>query len=259
MILDDIVARKKERLIELKSKSIQAELEKAATLASKPRDFTAALERGGKPAVIAEIKKASPSAGEIRPNLKVAEIAASYERAGAAAISVITEEDFFQGKLRYLTEVKTAVSLPILCKDFIIDPIQVVAARAAGADALLLIAAILEQSSLLELLAMARDLSMASLVEVHNQEEMERVLTTDARIIGINNRNLRTFQVSLDTTFTLRPSVPSDRLVVSESGIQKQSDLQSLASAAVDAVLVGTSLMRAEDPGQKLRELMGRS
>ena len=258
MILDDIVARKKERLIELKSKSIQAELEKAATLASRPRNFTAALERGGKPAVIAEIKKASPSAGVIRANLEVAEIAARYERAGAAAISVITEEDFFQGKLRYLTEVKTAVSLPILCKDFIIDPIQVVAARAAGADALLLIAAILEQSSLLELLAMARDLSMASLVEVHNQEEMERVLTTDARIIGINNRNLRTFQVSLDTTFTLRPSVPSDRLVVSESGIQKQSDLQSLASAAVDAVLVGTSLMRAEDPGAKLRELLGR-
>ena len=259
MILDDIVARKKERLIELKSKSIQAELEKAAALASKPRDFTAALERGGKPAVIAEIKKASPSAGEIRANLEVAEIAASYERAGAAAISVITEEDFFQGKLRYLTEVKTAVSLPILCKDFIIDPIQVVAARAAGADALLLIAAILEQSSLLELLAMARDLSMACLVEVHNEEEMERVLKTDARIIGINNRNLRTFQVSLDTTLTLRPSIPSDRLVVSESGIQELSDLQSLASAAVDAVLVGTSLMRAEDPGQKLRELMGRS
>ncbi|MGB6378013.1 MAG: indole-3-glycerol phosphate synthase TrpC [Syntrophobacteria bacterium] len=259
MILDDIVARKKERLIEFKRKSIQAELEKAATLASKPRDFTAALEHGGRPAVIAEIKKASPSAGEIRANFEVAEIAASYERAGAAAISVITEEDFFQGKLGYLTEVKTTVSLPILCKDFIIDPIQVVAARAAGADALLLIAAILEQSSLLELLAMARDLSMACLVEVHNEEEMERVLTTDARIIGINNRNLRTFQVSLDTTFKLRPSIPSDRLVVSESGIQEQSDLHSLAAAGVDAVLVGTSLMRAEDPGQKLRELMGRS
>jgi indole-3-glycerol phosphate synthase len=226
MILDDIVARKKERLIELKSKSIQAKLEKAATLASKPRDFTAALKQGGKPAVIAEIKKASPSAGEIRPNFEVAEIAKGYERAGAAAISVITEEDFFHGKLSYLTEVKTAVSLPILCKDFIIDPIQVVAARAAG-------------------------------VEVHNEEEMERVLTTDARIIGINNRNLRTFQVSLDTTFRLRPSIPSDRLVVSESGIQEQSDVQSLASAAVDAVLVGTSLMRAEDPEAKLRELLG--
>jgi indole-3-glycerol phosphate synthase len=259
MILDDIVARKKERLIELKSKSIQAELGKAATLASKPRDFTLALEQGGKPAVIAEIKKASPSAGEIRPHLEVAEIAASYERAGAAAISVITEEDFFQGKLAYLTEVKRTVSLPILCKDFIFDPVQVLAARAAGADSLLLIAAILEQGSLVELLAMARSFGMACLVEVHDEEEMVRVLDTDARIIGINNRNLRTFQVSLDTTFRLRPNIPSDRLVVSESGIQQQEDLQSLAAVGVDAVLVGTSLMRAEDPGQKLRELTGRS
>ena len=258
MILDDIVARKKERLIELKSKSIQAELEKAARLASKPRDFTLALEQGGKPAVIAEIKKASPSAGEIRPHLEVAEIAASYERAGAAAISVITEEDFFQGKLAYLTEVKRTVSLPILCKDFIFDPVQVLAARAAGADSLLLIAAILEQGSLVELLAMARSFGMACLVEVHDEEEMVRVLDTDARIIGINNRDLRTFQVNLDTTLRLRPRVPSDRLVVSESGIQQQEDLHSLASAAVDAVLVGTSLMRAEDPGAKLRELLGR-
>jgi indole-3-glycerol phosphate synthase len=257
MILDDIVARKKERLIELKSKSIQAELEKAAALASKPRDFAAALEQAGKPAVIAEIKKASPSAGEIRADFEVAEIAASYERAGAAAISVITEEDFFQGKLAYLTEVKTAVSLPILCKDFIFDPVQVLVARAAGADSLLLIAAILEQASLVALLTMARSLGMACLVEVHNQEEMERVLETDARIIGINNRDLRTFEVSLDTTFRLRPSVPSDRLVVSESGIQQQEDLHSLAASGVDAVLVGTSLMRAEDPGAKLRELLG--
>ena len=134
MILDDIVARKRKRLIELKSKSIQAELEKAASLAAKPRDFLAALVQGSKPAIIAEIKKASPSAGEIRANFEVAEIAASYERAGAAAISVITEEDFFQGKLTYLTEVKETVSLPILCKDFIFDPMQVLAARAAGAD-----------------------------------------------------------------------------------------------------------------------------
>lgn len=258
MILDDIVARKKERLIELKSRAIRAELEKAAALAAQPRNFTTALERGGKPAVIAEIKKASPSAGEIRANLDVAEMAAGYEEAGAAAISVITEEDFFQGRLTYLTKVKRTVSLPVLCKDFIIDPIQVVAARAAGADALLLIAAILEQGSLLELMTMVRDLNMACLVEVHNEEELERVLTTDARIIGINNRNLRTFQVSLDTTFRLRPSIPPDRLVVSESGIYEQSDLQSLASATVDAVLVGTSLMRAEDPGAKLRELLGR-
>ena len=258
MILDDIVARKKKRLIELKKRSIQAELEKAATLASKPRDFAAALEFGGKPAVIAEIKKASPSAGEIRANLKVADIAASYERAGAAAISVITEEDFFQGKPRYLEEARQAVSLPILCKDFIFDPVQVLVARAAGADGLLLIAAILGQGSLLELLAMARSFGMACLVEVHDEEETMRVLETDARIIGINNRDLRTFQVSLDTTLRLRPRVPSDRLVVSESGIRQQEDVQALAAVGVDAVLVGTSLMRAEDPGQKLMELTGK-
>ncbi len=148
--------------------------------------------------------------------------------------------------------------MPILCKDFIFDPVQVLVARAAGADSLLLIAAILEQASLVALLTMARSLGMACLVEVHNQEEMERVLKTDARIIGINNRDLRTFEVSLDTTFRLRPSVPSDRLVVSESGIQQQEDLHSLAAGGVDAVLVGTSLMRAEDPGAKLRELLGR-
>ena len=151
------------------------------------------------------------------------------------------------------------VSLPILCKDFIIDPLQVFAARAAGADSVLLIAAILEQGSLVELLAMARSFGMACLVEVHDEEEMVRVLDTDARIIGINNRDLRTFQVSLDTTLRLRPRVPPGRLVVSESGIQQQEDLQSLAAVGVDAVLVGTSLMRAEDPGRKLRELMGRS
>jgi indole-3-glycerol phosphate synthase len=258
MILDDIVARKKERLAELRKKSAQKELEQAVISAPEPRDFFAALKSGEKPAVIAEIKKASPSAGQIRPNLQVAEIAASYQRAGAAAISVITEEDFFQGHLEYLEEARGAVYLPILCKDFIIDPIQVLTARAAGADGLLLIASILPQSTLKELLTMARQLNMACLVEVHDEEELSRVLETEARLIGINNRDLRTFQVSLTTTLRLRPRIPSDLLVVSESGIQTPSDLQSLTAAGVDAVLVGTSLMRAEEPGEKLRELLGR-
>ncbi len=259
MILDDIVARKKERLMELKQKSVQKELEQAAVLAPEPRDFLGALKQSGKPAVIAEIKKASPSAGQIRSDLEVAKIAASYERGGAAAISVITEEDFFQGRMEYLEEAKAAISLPVLCKDFIIDSAQVLVARSAGADGLLLIAAILEQNSLMELLGMARELDMACLVEVHDEEELSRVLKTDARIIGVNNRDLRTFQVSLNTTFRLRPLIPSDRLVVSESGIQEKNDLQSLAAVGVDGVLVGTSLMRAEDPGAKLRELMGGS
>jgi indole-3-glycerol phosphate synthase len=252
MILDDIVARKKERLAELRKRSVQKELEQAAVSAPKARDFFAALQCGEKPAVIAEIKKASPSAGQIRSDLKVSEIATIYERAGAAAISVITEEDFFEGRLEYLEEARVAVSLPILCKDFIVDPIQIFTARAAGADGLLLIAAILQLSTLRELLAMASQLAMACLVEVHDEEELSKVL-------GINNRDLRTFEVSLDTTLRLRSRIPSDRLVVSESGIQTRGDLQSLAAAGVDAVLVGTSLMRAEDPEEKLRELLGRS
>ena len=258
MILDDIVARKKERLAELRKRSISKELEMAVVSAPKPRDFYSPLGYGKKPAVIAEIKKASPSAGQIRSDFEVSKIAISYERAGAAAISVLTEEDFFEGRLEYLEEARSAVSLPILCKDFIIDPIQVLTARAAGADGLLLIAAILSQSTLKELLAMASQLAMTCLVEVHDQEELSRVLETEACLIGINNRDLRTFEVSLDTTLRLRPRIPSNRLVVSESGIQTRGDLQSLAAAGVDAVLVGTSLMRAEDPGQKLRELLGR-
>ena len=259
MILDDIVRRKKERLAELRKRSIQRELEKAIVSAPEPRDFFSPLKYGGKPAVIAEIKKASPSAGLIRSDFEVSKIARSYERAGAAAISVITEEDFFEGRLQYLEEARGAVSLPILCKDFIIDPIQILIARSAGADGLLLIAAILSQSTLKELLAMASQLAMACLVEVHDEEELSRVLETEALFIGINNRDLRTFEVSLGTTLRLRSRIPSDRLVVSESGIHTRSDLQSLAAAGVDAVLVGTSLMRAEDPEAKLGELLGRA
>jgi indole-3-glycerol phosphate synthase len=258
MILHDILTRKKERLAELRKRSIQKELEKGVVSAPEPRDFFSSLKYGEKPAIIAEIKKASPSAGQIRSDFAVSKIATSYERAGAAAISVITEEDFFEGRLEYLKEARGAVSLPILCKDFIIDPIQVLTARAAGADGLLLIAAILPQSTLTELLAMASQMAMACLVEVHDEVELSRVLETEARLIGINNRDLRTFQVSLDNTLRLRPKIPSNRLVVSESGIQTRSDLQSLAAAGVDAVLVGTSLMRAEDPEAKLRELLGR-
>jgi indole-3-glycerol phosphate synthase len=258
MILDDIVTRKKKRIAELRKRSVQKELEEAVASTSEPQDFFAALRYGKKPAVIAEIKKASPSAGQIRTDCRVGEIAASYERAGAAAVSVITEEDFFQGSMEYLREVKSAIYLPVLCKDFIIDPTQVLAARVAGADALLLIAALLKQSSLIELLTVARDLHMACLVEVHDQAELSRVLETDAPIIGINNRNLQTFRVTLDTTVKLRPHIPLNRIVVSESGIQEKDDLDLLMSAGVDAFLVGTCLMRAKDPGQKLRELIGR-
>ena len=259
MILDEIVARKRGRLAELKGILVHSELNEAVALAPAPRDFIAALKDGGRPAVIAEIKKASPSAGLIRPDFDVQAIAESYAKEGAAAISVITEEDFFQGSLKYLEKTRKAVSRPLLCKDFIFDPIQIFTARAVGADAILLIAAILEQDSLVQLLEMARSLGMACLVEVHDAEELARVLDTDARIIGINNRDLRTFKVDLHTTLRLRPSIPPGRVIVSESGIQRHKDLQDLAAVGVDAVLVGTSLMRADDPGQKLKELMGRS
>jgi indole-3-glycerol phosphate synthase len=257
MILDEIVAQKRRTVDELKQKLSLSKMERAAASGPALRDFFQALQEGEGPAIIAEIKKASPSAGVIRADLDVAAIVASYERGGAAAISVITEEDFFLGKLEYLSQAHDAGRLPVLCKDFIIDPVQVLAARAAGADALLLIAAVLNQDSLVSLLEMARSLGMACLVEVHDEDELGRVLATDARIIGINNRNLRTFEVTLETTLKLRPLVPADRLVVSESGIHQPGDVESLAAAGVDAVLVGTSLMRAEDPEKKLRELRG--
>jgi indole-3-glycerol phosphate synthase len=256
MILDDIVARKRKDLAQRREILVQDELERAVATAPEPRDFAGALKESAWPAIIAEIKRASPSAGLIRPDLDVTAIAQRYEQEGAAAISVITEEHFFQGRLEYLTEVRKTVSVPILCKDFIIDPIQVLEARASGADALLLITAILEQETLVHLLQRARSLGMACLVEVHDDEEIPRALAADARIIGINNRNLKTFAVSLETTTRLRARIPEDRLVVSESGIHQRPDIDYLASADVHAVLVGTSLMRSEDPGRKLRELV---
>ncbi len=259
MILDEIVARKRGSIEELKRIHSEADLREATTSAPVPRDFFHALQHGEDPAIIAEIKKASPSAGVIRPDLDVEAIVASYEKGGAAAISVITEEDFFHGKLEYLRRAHEAGCVPLLCKDFIIDPIQLFAARAAGADALLLVTAVLDQNFLVSLLNMARSLGMACLVEVHDEDELGRVLATDARIIGINNRDLRTFEVRLETTLRLRPLVPVDRLVVSESGIHERADLETLAAVGVDAVLVGTSLMRAADPEEKLRELRGRA
>lgn len=258
MILDEIVAKKRRRVDALKQTHSLSDLEKTASSAPPPRDFYHALRDGGRPAVIAEVKRASPSAGVIRPDLDVPAIVSSYQKGGAAALSVITEEDYFQGSLEYLRQARDASHLPVLCKDFIIDSVQVFAARAAGADALLLIARVLDQDSLVSLLETARLLGMECLVEVHNEDELGRVLATDARIIGINNRNLLTFEVNLETTLRLRPLIPTGRLVVSESGINEHADLETLAAAGVDAVLVGTSLMRAEDPGEKLRELRGR-
>jgi indole-3-glycerol phosphate synthase len=258
VILDEIVAKKRCRVEALKQLHSLSEMQRLASLAPPARDFHHALREGGRPAVIAEVKKASPSAGIIRPDLDVSAIVSSYQKGGAAALSVITEEDYFQGSLEYLRQARDASHLPVLCKDFIIDPVQVLAARGAGADALLFITGVLDQDSLVRLLKTARSLGMDGLVEVHNEDELGRALATDARIIGINNRNLLTFEVTLETTLRLRPLIPAGRLVVSESGISEHTDLETLARAGVDAVLVGTSLMRARDPGEKLRELRGR-
>jgi indole-3-glycerol phosphate synthase len=222
------------------------------------RDFRAAL-RGEGIALIAEFKRRSPSRGEIRPAADPIGMARSYEAAGAAALSVLTDERFFGGSLADLNVVRGAVELPVLRKDFIIDPCQVAeSALPEGPDALLLIAAALEGERLRSLRRMAELCGQAALVEVHTEQEVDRALESGAEIIGINNRDLRTFEVSLDTTFRLRPRIPSTVTVVAESGVHSRDDVVRLSEAGVDAVLVGEALMTADDPGEKIQELLGR-
>lgn len=255
MILDQIAARK---LIEVKEKKSLRPIETLKMPSGLSRDFGRALHREDDqlPHVIAEVKKASPSKGVIRKDFDHVAIAKSYETAGAAAISVLTDKEFFHGSLSYLTDCGSSVALPVIRKDFIIDPYQIHEARAAGADAVLLIAALLDTEQLRAFLGVARELGMCALVEVHDEEELESALEANAGIIGINNRNLQTFEVDLETTFRLIKSIPRYVLKVSESGISSHADLVRLAEAGVDAVLVGESLMRAPDPGKKLKELI---
>lgn len=254
MILDDIAKQKQIEVTERKrlKPSIQIDTSTPA------RDFAEAIRRmdGSLPHVIAEVKKASPSKGVIRADFDPVAVAKAYELAGAAAISVLTDEKFFQGSLAYLAECRNAVSLPVLRKDFIIDSYQIDEARAAGADAVLLIAALLDTDTLRAFREHIERLGMAALVEVHNEPELESALKSGAKIVGINNRNLQTFGVDIETTFRLLPSIPSGLIVVSESGISSSDDLKQLADAGVDAVLIGETFMRAPDPGQKLKELI---
>ncbi|MDI6731427.1 MAG: indole-3-glycerol phosphate synthase TrpC [Candidatus Margulisbacteria bacterium] len=244
MLLDEIIFNKRQEVTALKLKQSQLNLKKLLLKAPKPRNFIKIFKKS-QLALIAETKKASPSAGIIRRNYKPASIARTYAKAGAAAISVLTDQKYFQGKLKHLKAVRKAVKIPILCKDFILDEAQVYSARLAGADAVLLIVRVLTDSQLINLLALVRRLGMYSLVEVHNAEEVKRVLKTEAKVIGINNRDLDTLQVNFETTTDLLKLFPKlkNRIVVSESGIKTREDVQRLKQAGVNGVLIGHRLL----------------
>ena len=257
-ILKKIVARKREEIAERSANTSEAELKARLADADPPRGFVDSLlgkVNAGKSGVIAEIKKASPSKGVLREDFRPAEIAQSYAANGAACLSVLTDVDFFQGGDAYLQQARAACELPVIRKDFIVDPYQVYEARAINADCILLIVACLEDAQMRELNDLAHELGMDVLVEVHDGEELERALAMPGRMVGINNRNLRTFDVSLQTTLDLLPSIPDERLVVTESGIHVPADVQLMRENNVHAFLVGEAFMRAEVPGEKLAEL----
>jgi indole-3-glycerol phosphate synthase len=257
-ILQRILVRKAEEIAERSARLPLTELTARCVDLPDTRGFAAALEAkidADLPAVIAEVKKASPSKGVIREDFDPAKIARSYAKAGAACLSVLTDADFFQGSEGFLREAREACALPVLRKDFTVDPYQVYEARAIGADCVLLIVAAMGDSALLELCLLAAELDLDVLVEVHDDEELERALALPAPLIGINNRNLRTFGTSLDTSIDLRDSVPYDRLLVTESGVHTPQDVARLREAGIDAFLVGEAFMRAEDPGAELKRL----
>ena len=257
-ILKRIVAVKHEEMKAARARRSLASLREEAEADRVTRGFERALRAkiaAGHSGVIAEIKKASPSKGVIRADFRPAEIARSYERHGAACLSVLTDEQFFQGSADYLRQARAAVALPVLRKDFMVDEYQVFEARAMGADCILLIAACLDDAQMADLEACALGLGLDVLVEVHDGAELARALRLKTPLVGINNRNLRTFEVTLDTTLGLLKDVPADRLLVTESGILAPADVQTLRAAQVHAFLVGEAFMRAPDPGQALSAL----
>jgi indole-3-glycerol phosphate synthase len=255
-MLARIVATKQEEVAALAPR--RAALRGAAEAAPAPRPFEAALRAGPNVGLIAEIKRRSPSAGPIRPELAVAEVARAYAAAGAAALSVLTDREYFGGSLEDLAAAREAVALPILRKDFVVDEAQIWEARAAGADAVLLIVRILDDARLRELHALARGLGLGVLVEVHDRAELERALAAGARVVGVNNRDLDTFRTDLDVTLSLSGSLPAADVLVAESGIRGPEDVDRLAAAGVDAVLVGESLMRSPDVEAAARALASR-
>ncbi len=258
-VLEKILARKAEEVAARRAIVTLAELERQAAVADAPRGFANALieqARSKQPAVIAEIKKASPSKGVIRENFQPAEIAKSYQAGGATCLSVLTDIDFFQGADAYLQEARAACKLPVIRKDFMIDPYQVVEARALGADCILLIVAALDDVKMAELAAVAKGVGLDVLVEVHDGDELERALKTlDTPLVGVNNRNLHTFEVSLETTLDLLPRIPRGRLVITESGILNRADVELMEISDVYSFLVGEAFMRAEQPGAELQRL----
>lgn len=256
-ILDRIVASKRREIEEARRRLPEAALAKRLATAPPVRDFRAALEKPGGVRIIAEVKKASPSAGLLRADFDPVQIARIYERHGAAAVSVLTDEPFFQGRLEYLSAVREAVAPPVLRKDFLLDRYQLLEARAAGADAVLLIAEVLPGELLPRLLRQAHELGMQALVELYDAANLPRVLDSGARLLGVNNRDLRTFVTRLEHTLELAARLPADCCLVSESGIRTRDDILRLEQAGVRAVLVGETLMRAADIGAKLDELRG--
>ncbi|MGB3392530.1 MAG: indole-3-glycerol phosphate synthase TrpC [Stenotrophomonas sp.] len=257
-ILNTILARKTQEVAERSARMPLAELKARVADASPVRGFANALQAAianGDAAVIAEIKKASPSKGVIRADFRPAEIAVSYEFGGASCLSVLTDVDFFQGADAYLQQAREACTLPVLRKDFVVDPYQVYEARVLGADCVLLIVSALDGRQLAELSSLAMTLGMDVLVEVHDIDELERAIQVPVPLVGINNRNLRTFEVSLDNTLSMKDAVPRDRLLVTESGILGPADVATMRAAGVNAFLVGEAFMRAEEPGESLRQL----
>ena len=256
-VLDAIVARTRQHLTAEQARRPLDEVQEAARSAPAPRRFAAALARAGRVNVIAEHKRRSPSRGAIREDLAPADVARGYEAAGAAALSVLTDEPFFGGRLEHLVEARAATRLPVLRKDFVVDPWQMWEARAAGADATLLIVAALDDDQLRQLLALATEVGLDALVEVHDRGELDRALGAGARIVGVNNRNLKTMEVDTATTLELKEFIPPGKIVVSESGHRTRADLVRLEEAGIEAVLIGEAIMRADDIGSKVRELLG--
>ena len=255
-ILNKIVAATSQNIAQKKRQNPLNKLEQEINQKSKSKDLESCLQ-GEKIKLIAEIKRASPSKGLFKSNLDITKLAQSYAQGGAAAISVLTEPTFFLGSFVDLDMAKKAVDLPILCKDFILDPYQIYEARACGADAILLIAAILQEQQLKSLVKLTHDLDMSALIEVHDENDITKALDADARLIGINNRNLTDFSVNLETTLRLRSLIPEYMVVVSESGIHSAADIAKLETAKINAILVGEALVTSTKPADKIRELLG--